>query len=102
MQTSAKSTLRKIFDKFPMTSAPKEFSIGSTVRLSLAPPYFKTAEPMPMLRPPQLIPLGETGTVLERRPAEYWVVKFPRGSFLLDGKYLESVEDDTKIHAPAP
>jgi hypothetical protein len=84
-----------------MTTEPREFPIGSTVRLSLAPPYFKTADPMPMLRPPQLVPLGETGIVLERRPAEYWVIKFPRGSFLLDGKYLESVGEDTKIHAPA-
>jgi Protein of unknown function (DUF3148) len=74
-----------------MTAAPQEFPIGSSVKLSLAPPYFKTADPMPMLRPPQLVTVGDTGIVLERRPGEYWVVKFSRGSFLLDGKYLEAV-----------
>lgn len=67
-----------------------EFLIGSTVRLAIAPPYLKTADPMPMLRPAQLVPLGTMGTVLERRPGENWVVKFDRGNFLLDGKYLEA------------
>jgi Protein of unknown function (DUF3148) len=75
-----------------MSSEPVEFLIGSTVRLSLAPPYFKTAEPMPMLRPPQLLAVGATGIVIERRPGDYWVVKFDRGSFLVDSKYLEACD----------
>jgi hypothetical protein len=76
-----------------MSSESVEFLIGSTVRLSLAPPYFKTADPMPMLRPPQLLPVGSCGTVLERRPGDYWVIKFDRGSFLMDSKYLEVAEE---------
>jgi hypothetical protein len=71
-----------------------EFAIGSQVRLALAPPYFKTADPMPMLRPAQLIAVESIGTVLERRPGENWVVKFPRGNFLLDGKYLAAARSE--------
>jgi Protein of unknown function (DUF3148) len=76
----------------PEFSIPQSggFAIGSTVRLAIAPPYLKTADPMPMLRPSQLLPVGAIGTVWERRPGENWVVKFERGSFLLDGKYLEA------------
>jgi Protein of unknown function (DUF3148) len=55
----------------------KEFIIGSTVRVVALPPYVKTAEPMPMLRPPDLIHLGEEGT----------------GAFLLDSQYIESTDN---------
>ena len=37
------------------------FSIGDKVRLAEVPTYLKTADPMPMLRPPDLISLGEQG-----------------------------------------
>ena len=65
------------------------FRIGDRVRLKSQPPYFKTADPMPMLRPPDLISVGEVGVVLEQRPGGYWVVRFERGSFLVDDPYLE-------------
>jgi hypothetical protein len=78
-----------------MSSESVEFPIGSNVRLSLAPPYFKTADPMPMLRPPQLLPVGSCGTVLERRPGDFWVVKFDQGSFLMDSKYLEVIGEQS-------
>jgi hypothetical protein len=32
-----------------------EISIGGKVRLIAIPPYLKTADPMPMLRPPELL-----------------------------------------------
>jgi hypothetical protein len=67
-----------------------EFTIGAMVYLASQPPYIKTADPMPMLRPGQLIAVGATGTVISRQPGEHWVVKFDRGSFLIDGKYLSS------------
>jgi hypothetical protein len=66
-----------------------EISVGSKVRLTSLPPYLKTAEPMPMLRPPDLLAIGDEGTVIDRRPGGYWGVKFDRGAFLLDSKYLE-------------
>jgi len=50
----------------------KEFTVGEKVRVVAMPPYVKTAEPMPMLRPPNLIHLGEEGVVIDRRPGGYW------------------------------
>ncbi|MDP5017632.1 MAG: DUF3148 domain-containing protein, partial [Dolichospermum sp.] len=40
-----------------------EFPIGSKVRVVALPPYVKTAEPMPMLRPADVIHIGEEGIV---------------------------------------
>jgi Protein of unknown function (DUF3148) len=72
-------------------SDAKEFLVGDRVRVVALPPYIKTAEPMPMLRPPNLIHLGEEGIVLDRRPGGYWGVRFDRGAFLLESQYLEGV-----------
>ena len=69
----------------------KEFSIGSKVRVVSLPPYVKTADPMPMLRPPDVLHLNEEGIVIDRRPGGYWGVKFARGAFLLEADYLEPV-----------
>ncbi|WP_416671945.1 regulatory protein SipA [Egbenema bharatensis] len=66
------------------------FSIGDRVRIVTLPPYVKTAEPMPMLRPPNVVQLGEEGVVVDRRPGG-WGVRFAKGLFLLDEQYLESV-----------
>ncbi len=77
----------------------KEFAIGSKVRVVALPSYIKTAEPMPMLRPPDLIHLGEEGIVLDRRPGGYWGIRFANGSFLLDSEYIESVEDTAEPQA---
>lgn len=69
----------------------KEFSIGEKVRLVSLPPYLKTADTMPMLRPADILQVGDEGTVLDRRPGGYWGVRFPKGAFLMDDQYLESV-----------
>lgn len=71
---------------------PKQFQVGSKVRLIALPPYIKTADPMPMLRPTSLIQLGEEGIVLDRRPGGYWGIWFSNGSFLLDDQYLEAID----------
>jgi hypothetical protein len=71
----------------------KEFSIGDRVRVVALPPYVKTAEPMPMLRPAEVIQVGEEGIVIDRRPGGYWSVCFTRGAFLIDSQYIESVVD---------
>ncbi|HEY9649537.1 MAG TPA: NAD(P)H dehydrogenase assembly family protein, partial [Coleofasciculaceae cyanobacterium] len=49
----------------------EEFTVGDRVRIITLPRYVKTAEPMPMLRPPDVIQLGEEGIVLDRRPGGY-------------------------------
>lgn len=69
----------------------QEFTVGDRVRVTSLPPYVKTAEPMPMLRPPHVIQVGEEGVVVDRRPGG-WGVRFSRGMFLLDSQYLEVVE----------
>ena len=70
-----------------------EFPIGSGVRVVTLPPYIKTADPMPMLRPPDLISIGEEGIVIDRRPGDYWSVRFSKGTFLIDSQYIESTEE---------
>ena len=69
------------------------FNVGDRIRLHTRPPYLKSAEPMPMLRPPDLVDVGEEGTVLSRKPGGYLGVRFSRGSFLVDTQYIEAVED---------
>ena len=74
-----------------MFDLPKEFKIGDRVRIIALPPYVKTAEPMPMLRPPNVVQLGEEGIVLDRRPGNFWGVRFTRGAFLMDSQYIDAV-----------
>jgi hypothetical protein len=44
-----------------------------------------------MLRPADIIAVGEAGVVMNRRPGGYWGVRFARGAFLLEEQYLEVV-----------
>jgi hypothetical protein len=69
-----------------------EFPIGGKVRVVSLPPYVKTADPMPMLRPADVIYVGEEGIVLDRRPGGYWGIRLTRGAFLIDSQYIESIE----------
>lgn len=69
----------------------KEFTVGEKVRVVALPPYVKTADPMPMLRPNTVISLGEEGIAIARRPGGYWVVRFDKATFLIDSQYIEPV-----------
>jgi len=71
----------------------QEFQVGDRVRVIELPRYVKTAEPMPMLRPPSVLHLGEEGVVLDRRPGGFWGIRFSKGAFLLDSQYVEKIED---------
>ncbi len=71
----------------------KEFTVGDRVRITTLPAYVKTADPMPMLRPPNVISVGEEGTIVDRRPGNFWSVRFANGTFLLDQQYLERLGD---------
>jgi hypothetical protein len=70
----------------------QEFNIGTIVRAIALPTYLKTADPMPTLRSPSLLELGAVGTIVARKPGNYWVVKFNCGSFLLEDRYLEAID----------
>lgn len=71
-----------------MSDAP--FQVGDRIRVVTLPPYLKSADNMPMLRPPDLVEVGEEGTVLSRKPGGYLGVRFSRGDFLIDVQYLET------------
>ncbi len=73
-----------------------EFKTGDRVRLVAAPPYFKTAEPMPMLRPPNVVQLEEEGVILGREPGDAWRVRFSRGAYLVEQKYLSAIASHTQ------
>jgi Protein of unknown function (DUF3148) len=77
----------------------QNITIGAKVKLIARPPYLKTAEPMPMLRPSDLIEIGEEGTVLDRRPGDYWGVRFARGAFLMESQYIELVSENDETPA---
>ncbi|BAZ44795.1 hypothetical protein NIES4102_18120 [Chondrocystis sp. NIES-4102] len=62
--------------------------VGDRVKIIALPAYIKTAEPMPMLRSPNLLTIGEEGIVMERRPGGYWGIRFTQGAFLLESQYL--------------
>ena len=62
--------------------------LGVRVLLKVSQPYLKTNDPMPMLRPPDLVPLDEVGEVVALLPKDMAEVKFRRGTFLLSIEHL--------------
>ncbi len=71
----------------------QEFNIGTKIELVRLPTFLKTADPMPMLRPPSVLEIGDIGLITDRKPGNYWVVKFERGSFLLEAGYMQPIGD---------
>ena len=63
-----------------------KFDIGDKVKLRAPLPYLKTADNMPMLRPPDLVAIDEVGIVTGINSE--LIVKFRRGSFLISGEKL--------------
>ncbi|MDB9314523.1 DUF3148 domain-containing protein [Spirulina sp. CS-785/01] len=80
-------------------SSSEQLKVGQSVRLMDRPPYFKTADPMPMLRPADIVQIGEEGKICDRKPGGYWAVRFEKGTFLLDAQYLEII---TPQETPTP
>jgi len=72
-----------------------EWAVGDQVQLIQRPGYLKSADPMPMLRPPDLIDEGESGVVVERRSLDHLAVRFRRGTFLLTTGQLRRAVDKT-------
>ncbi len=73
----------------------QKFNIGTNVQISALPTYLKTADPMPMLRSPSVLELGSIGMIIDRKPGNYWVVKFSQGTFLLEDRYLEVINNES-------
>ena len=69
-----------------------DLKINQKVKLIAPLPYLKTAENMPMLRPPDLVAIDEIGEVISLKSPETVEVKFRRGKFLIDIDKLEKVK----------
>lgn len=69
----------------------KSFKVGDRVKIVALPAYIKTAEPMPMLRSPSLLTVGEQGKIIDRRPGGYYGIRFTQGAFLLESQYIEAI-----------
>jgi hypothetical protein len=67
-------------------------AIGDRVQLVRPLPYLKTADPMPMLRPPDLVTTEELGDVVGLRPMQMAAVRFRRGTFLIPLEYLRVLD----------
>ena len=64
------------------------FALGDQVRLKARQRYLKTADPMPMLRPPDLVDPDELGQVVAIKARQQLAVRFRRGTFLIDTDQL--------------
>ena len=81
--------------------AQPRWVVGDQVRLAQRPSYLKSADPMPMLRPPDLVDEGETGVVVELRAREQCAVRFRRGTFLIAVNQLRRVTDAADLSTGA-
>ena len=68
-----------------------KFEIKDKVKLIAPISYLKTADNMPMLRPPDLVAIDEIGEILSIKSPDTIEVKFRRGSFLIDIDKVEKI-----------
>ena len=69
-------------------------TIGDRLRLKQQLPYLKTADPMPMLRPSDLVSLDEVVEVVALHPLDTVAVRFRRGTYLISLDQLEAASLD--------
>ncbi len=69
------------------------FKLGDKVFLGVSQSYLKTNDPMPMLRPPDLVSFDEVGSIVGLLPLNILEVRFRRGTFLLPESDLKLVTD---------
>jgi len=69
------------------------FSIGEKVSLKVPLAFLKSSDPMPMLRPPDLVALEEIGSVVGIRTFDTLEVQFRRGTFLIPINHLKKAND---------
>ena len=72
-----------------------DLSIGDKVFLKVPLPYLKTADPMPMLRPPDLVSSEEIGEIVALVGIETVKVRCRRGTFLIPVSHL-SIKSNQK------
>tara|TARA_B100000214_G_scaffold261942_1_gene193491 strand:- start:444 stop:671 length:228 start_codon:yes stop_codon:yes gene_type:complete len=72
-----------------------KFSVGEKVSLQVPLPYLKTADPISMLRPPDLVSLDEIGIIIGIRSKDLLEVKFRRGNFLIPSERVRILNNDS-------
>lgn len=72
----------------PSSASDQTFAVGDRVQLTGRPRYLKTADSMPMLRPPDLVDPAEVGLVVALKAQRQLAVRFRRGTFLVDGQQV--------------
>ena len=68
-----------------------EFNIKDKVKLIMPLSFLKTSEPMPMLRPPDLVAIDEIGEIISIKSPETVEIRFRRGAFLIDIDKIEKI-----------
>ena len=68
-----------------------KFNIQDKVKLIVPLSYLKTSDNMPMLRPPDLVAIDEVGEIISINSPNTVVIKFRRGSFLIDIEKIEKI-----------
>ena len=71
-----------------------KLSVGEKVSLQVPLPYLKTADPISMLRPPDLVSIDEVGVIIGIRANNLLEVKFRRGNFLIPADRLMVIKKD--------
>ena len=72
-----------------------DLSIGDKVFLIVPLPYLKTADPMPMLRPADLVSSEEIGEIVGLNGVETVKVRFRRGTFLIPIEHLSKKSSES-------
>jgi hypothetical protein len=80
----------------PLPIPDPTLAVGQWVRLAGPPRYLKSADPMPMLRPPDLVDADEEGQVVEIRALDLVAVRFRRGTFLIPSPELLPASGDQR------
>lgn len=78
-------------EQVPAPAPPATIHLGDAVRLRQPLRYLKTADPMPMLRPPDLVDPAEVGEVTAIKAGNQLAVRFRRGIFLFERSQLRLV-----------
>lgn len=68
-----------------------DFSIGDKVSLRIVLPFLRTADSMPILRPPDLVSTDEIGEIVGIRTADNVEVLFREGKFIISTEHLLKV-----------
>ena len=72
--------------------------LGAKVSLTSPLQYLKTNDPMPVLRPPDLVSIDELGEIVGLNPMKSAEVRFRRGTFVIPFSNL-SLQDSENAQA---